>query len=130
MTRRSWYADIHLKGWSEDLPAEVLVELKGPNGGKKGFGRVTPAEARRAARELIDAADMVDPPVSLRSEHSIYFRGYELLPVEGSDRTPCIWHKADGFLLFPPRMPERDIGVFPRTFQAAREAVIEDINAS
>lgn len=119
MTEKTAYADIHTLGWSKEVPAAILIDLKGPEGGKKGFGRITPAEARRAAQELTDAADMVDPPVSLASEHLVYFRGYVIEPYDADDKI-CTWHRASYYRV-------AGINCRPTCMNDARQEVINDI---
>lgn len=124
MTERTWHATITTEGWAKELPAEILIDLKGPEGGKKGFGRITPAEARRAAQELFDAADMVDPPTQL-PEYSIYFRGYEIMP-RNSDGEAVNWHRASFFVIRPPQGGE----LTAATLGQARQAVDRDIETA
>lgn len=124
MSERASYADINTIGWSEELPAAILVDMRGPNGGKIGFGRITPDEARRAAQELIDAADMVDPPVSLASEHMIYFRGYQIEPYN-AEHNLCVWHRASRFSVRP--LYRAALNCSPTCMNDARQEVINDI---
>jgi hypothetical protein len=117
---KSWFADIHTIGWHKEVPTVILVEMRGPNGGKIGFGQITPDEARRAAQELLDAAEIVE---SLDGPN-IQFRGYKIEPQKAGQR--CQWHQADRFVIHPPNGPALDRS--PRTFNEAQDAVLEDIN--
>jgi hypothetical protein len=130
MTQKTWHATLTTLGWAEEVPAEILVDMRGPNGGKIGFGRASPAEVRRFAQELLDAANMVDPPIKL-PEHNIYFRGYEIEPLidpeENGGWTPCDWHKAACFRIYPPQPDRPVLDCAPETLNDARQEVLNDL---
>jgi hypothetical protein len=101
------------------------MHLEGPNGGKVSSGGMTPAGARELAQELLDAADQVDPPKQL-PEHNIYYRGYEIEPLDDKDN-PCPWYQASSFRVYRP-----DDTLLPgrrNTLNHTRQMILEDIEA-
>jgi hypothetical protein len=126
MPERTWHTTGHCTlGYANHDKPEVSISLRGPRSGDLGGGCMTPTEARELAQELNDAANFIDPPMQL-PEHHLYFRGYEIQPLN-ADGITCRWINASSFRIHPPHPDRPALDDTPQNLNAARDAVIEDI---